>query len=254
MRFVGLDQISVSPARRSLLPLARYRSILSNVDDGDLGEDIPLLIEDEMAYLEGVGTPLRRHAGHTFMREGERSDFVLLIKKGTVQVTAGDPARIVAFRGAGEITGEMGVIRHKRRSANVIAWDEVDVVHISDTEWRKFLVKYPRAAIAQLADAEDRIDEATTKIVDSDFAVEYRLAKALVELVDRGLADTNGTTRTIRLSQDDIASLTRSSVVSVKKVLKIFKESNIISTGRLTVTIHNMDQLTNIASGKPVPW
>jgi CRP-like cAMP-binding protein len=148
----------------------------------------------------------------------------------------------------------MGVIRHKPRSANVIAWDEVDVMHISDVEWRKFLNKFPRAAIAQLADAEDRIDEATRKIVDSDFAVEQRLAKALVELVDRGLAESSGSTRSIRLSQDDIASLTRSSVVSVKKALKIFKESNVVSTGRLTVTIHDMDQLTNIANDKPVPW
>lgn len=222
------------------------------MDVDDLGEDIPLLIEDEMAYLEGVGITQRRHAGHTFMRRGERSNFVLLIKKGTVQVTAGDPARIVAFRGAGEITGEMGVIRRKPRSANVIAWDEVDVMVISDVEWRKFLNKFPRAAIAQLADADDRVDEATMKIVDSDFAVEQRLAKALVELVDRGLTESTGSTRTIRLSQDDIASLTRSSVVSVKKALKIFKESNVVSTGRLTVTIHDMDQLVNIADSKPV--
>src|SRR5262245_39645231 len=180
-----------------------------------------------------MGSTLRRPEGHTFMREGEKGDFVLLIRKGHVKVVTGNPSRIVAILGPNEIIGEMGVVRHKQRSASVIAWDDVEVLHLSDAEWLRFLYAYPRAMHAQLVAADDRVEQATRKLTESDLATERRLAKALVELVDRGLAKRIDDTLNLRLSQKDLASLTGSSIEAVKKIVKIFKENGIIDTGRL---------------------
>lgn len=219
--------------------------------DPDFDQGKPLLVEEEIRHLERVGSTLRRQAGHTFIREGEESDFVLLIKKGHVKVSAGKPPRIVAIRGPDEVVGDMGVIRRKPRSATVLAWDEVEVLHVSAIEWLRFLYHHPRAMHAQLVAADERVEQLTQKILESDLAVERRLAKALIELVDRGLVDRTDGTVTVRVAQKDLASLTGSSVEAVKKIVKIFKENGIVNTGRLSLHIEDVSTLREIANGKP---
>ena len=205
-----------------------------------------------MLDLEKVGSTLRREAGHTFIREGEESDFVPLIKKGHVKVLAGTPSRIVAIRGPNEIIGDTGVLRREPRSATVVAWDDVvEVLHVSDIEWLRFLYEHRRAMHAQLVASEERLQQATRKIVESDLAVERRLAKALIELVDRGLTSRTDDILTVRLAQKDLASLTGSSVEAVKKIVKLFKENDLIDTGRLSLRITDVSTLRAIANGKP---
>jgi CRP/FNR family transcriptional regulator, cyclic AMP receptor protein len=194
---------------------------------------------------------LQRQAGHTFMREGEDSDFVLLIKKGHVKVVVGRPARIIAIRGPEEIIGDMGVVRRKPRSATVIAWDDIEVLHVSDIEWLSFLYEYPRAMHAQLLVADERLEQATSKIVDSDLAVERRLAKALVELVDSGLTTRTDDVLSLNLAQRDLASLTGASIEAIKKVVKAFKENGLIDTGRMALHIKDAGALWEVANGKP---
>lgn len=221
------------------------------MDDPTFDQGKPLLLEEEVTYLEGVGTVLRRHAGHTFIREDEASDFVLLIRNGHVKVVSGRPARIVAIRGRDEIIGEMGVLRRTPRSASVIAWNDVEALHVSDSQWLRFLYRFPRAMHAQLLVADERVEQATKKVVDSDLAVERRLAKALIELLDHGLAEPIDSTPGLRLRQRDLASLTGSSVEAVKKIIKVFKENGLVDTGRMSLNILEPTTLAEIANGKP---
>lgn len=222
------------------------------MDDPQFDQGTPLFVEEELLDLERVGSVLLRHAGHTFVREGEASDFVLLIRKGHVKVMTGRPARIVAIRGPHEVIGDMGVLRCKPRSATVVAWDDtVEVLHVSGIEWLRFLYRHPRAMHAQLVAADERVEQATTKVVESDLAVERRLAKALIELVDRGLTEQGAEKPTMRLAQKDMASLTGSSVEAVKKIFRVFKDHGIIDTGRLSLRINDIQLLREVANGKP---
>jgi CRP/FNR family cyclic AMP-dependent transcriptional regulator len=210
---------------------------------------MPLLTDKELVALDRVGQILHRQAGHTFFREGEETDFALLIKKGHVRVLAGRPARIVAFRKRDEIVGEMAAIRGKPRSATVIAHDEVEVLHLPAPDFLEFLYEHPRALHALLVDSDERLDQATRKIVGSDLAVERRLAGALVELVDEGVAEHLDGVLVARFPQADLASLTGTSLESVKKIVRLLKESKIIDTGRGSISIHDVDLLKEIAMG-----
>ncbi|MBV9011299.1 MAG: Crp/Fnr family transcriptional regulator [Pseudonocardiales bacterium] len=223
------------------------------MDEQHFAQGAPLLTKEETLELERVGSTLRRQAGHTFMREGEDSDFVLLIRKGTVKVISGKPERIIALRGPGETVGEMGVLLGKPRSATVVAWDDVTVLHVSDIEWRRFVDEHPRAKDALIVELGNRLDEASKKIGDSDLAVERRLAKALAELVERGLTTTHDDgTRSVRLAQKDLATLTGSSVEAVKKAVKVFKDNGLVDTGRLVLCIRDVAALADVADGKPL--
>ena len=83
-----------------------------------------------MTDLQKIGHVIRRPAGSAFMLEGEYGDFALLIRKGHVKVTAGQPPRIIAIRGPGDIVGELAVLRRQPRSASVFAFDDVEALHL----------------------------------------------------------------------------------------------------------------------------
>lgn len=221
------------------------------MEDPDFSQGTPLLTDDEVAELEQMGSTSWREKGHTFMREGEASEFVLLIRKGTVKVVAGEPERIIAFRGPGEIVGEMGVLDREPRSASVVAWDDVEVLNVSDIEWLRFLYRNPRAMHAQLIAANERTKQATRKVVESDFAVERRLAKAFVELADRGLATRSEDTLTVPVVQKDLASLTGASPEAVKKAMGVFRRNGVIETRYRKLYIRDLATIAGVARGNP---
>nr|WP_063810577.1 Crp/Fnr family transcriptional regulator [Kibdelosporangium phytohabitans] len=192
---------------------------------------------------------MQREAGHVFFREGEETDAVLLIKKGHLRVLVGKPSRIVAIRRSGELVGEMGAIRGKPRSATVVAHDDVVVLHIPAQHFLDVLYENPRTLHALLVESEERTEQATRKIVDSDLAAERRLAKALLELVEDGVADRVDGVLTARFAQADLASLTGMSLESVKKVTKLFRDNAIVDTGRGQVRILDTATLEEVAAG-----
>jgi CRP-like cAMP-binding protein len=211
---------------------------------------MPLFIDEELAWLEEHGQILHRSAGHVFFEQGERTDFVLVIRKGHVKVTAGTPKRIVAIRRAGQMVGEMSPLRRKPRSASVEAIDEVEVLRVSASRWLEFLESHPRAARAQLVAKDERLDEATQKIAESELAVEQRLAMAFLELVDSGLGRDGHDGVALRVSQQDLASFAGASLDSVKKIIRTFKRSGIVDTARQLTTIRDLPALRQIADGE----
>lgn len=224
---------------------------LNNVPDTPLFDGAPLLTEEELSALESVGRVIRRPAGHIFFVQGEEIDFALLIRKGHVKVVVGTPPRIVAIRGPGEIVGEIAGIRHKPRSASIVALDDVEVLHLPAADWLRFLYEHPRAMHAQLVAAHEQVDRATRKIVESDLAIERRVARTLVELARGGLGSDEDGGVLLRFSQQDLAMLTGASLDSVKKIIRALKDGQMIRTGRRELVIRDLPALAEIADGKP---
>lgn len=218
------------------------------MDEQPYGTAKTLLTSDELAHLIDVGATIRRGEGYIFISEGEETDHVLLIRKGHVKVMAGTPQRMVAIRSAGEIVGEMAAVRRKPRSASIVALDDVEVLLLRADQWLHFLFENPRAMLAQLYAADERLEQATKKIVESDLAVEQRLAKVLVELAEILGAPGNEAV-VLRFSQQDLATLSGASLDSVKKIIRIFKSMDIVRTGRQVTTIIDLPALHDVASG-----
>lgn len=209
----------------------------------------PLFTDDETAQLIEMGHRLRRPVGHTFFTEGEESDYVLLIQRGHVQVMVGKPRRIIAFRGPGELLGEMAALRQHPRTAAVVAVTDVEVVIIAAQQWLEFMDANPRAMIRLVAVLNQRLDAAAAKIVDADLTAERRLAKALIEVTDAGIGDNIAGGVMVRFSQQDLSSLTGVSIESIKKIVRNFKQHAIIETGRRSITIRDTVALKDIVRG-----
>ncbi|MGZ3318515.1 MAG: Crp/Fnr family transcriptional regulator [Isosphaeraceae bacterium] len=213
----------------------------------------PSLTDKDLADLKEAFTedPIRRRRGQPFFNEGEQTDFALFIQEGRVKVMAGKPPRTIAIRYPGEIVGEMAAIRKAPRSASVVAFDDVvAALFLPATRWEQFLREHPDAMLALLIASEERTEQATRKIVESDLAVEQRVAKALIELTEDKIGNPPEEGTVLRLSQLDLASLIGTSKLdSVKKVIRTFKDAGLISTGRQVTTLLNPAAIRDIANG-----
>jgi CRP/FNR family transcriptional regulator, cyclic AMP receptor protein len=210
-----------------------------------------LVTDEELPELEKIGYPIHRPAGVPFFLEGELGDFALLIRKGHVKVTRGSPPRIIDVRGPGAIVGELAVKFRRPRNASIIAWDDVEALYLPGDSWKQFLDEHPRADDALMSNVGDMLDRQATKVVESELAVEQRLAKGLTELTESGLGEPTGEGAVVlrRVSQQDLAFLIGAKIDSVKKVIRLLKASAIVDTGRQVITILQPVALREIADG-----
>lgn len=192
---------------------------------------------------------IHRPGGSLLLGEGEKTDFVLVLRKGTVRIAKGCSARLIALRGTGQVVGEQAAITGDARSASVFAEDAVEALYLSANAWRQFLLDHPRAALAQLAVAYDRLTESDRRLVESSLAVEQKLAKVLVELESKGLGVRAEDGIVLRFSQHDLASLMGVSREAVVMVIRTFKDNDIVRIGRKMIIIRNLDALCEIARG-----
>ncbi len=202
------------------------------MDAASLYDPGPVLTDEELAALEGVGHVIHRPHGSLLLGEGEETDFVLLLRKGMVRIVKG---------GSGRVT----------RSASVYAEGDVEALFLSAGAWRQFLLDHPRAALAQLAVSYDRQDESDRKLAESSsLAVEQKVAKALVDLVAKGVGERRDEGVVLRFSQLDLASLVGASRDAVVPVIRKLKADGVVATGRKMIIILDLGAIDAIARGE----
>jgi predicted RND superfamily exporter protein len=120
-----------------------------------LGDDpastIPLFagLRPAQARIVALMGELRRFGpGDTIVRRGDRGDEMFVIIRGTTEVWAGHGSerRRIAGHRRGDVFGEMGLVRHNERSADVVAADEVEVLAVDERFLERIQRRYPRIA------------------------------------------------------------------------------------------------------------
>ena len=86
--------------------------------------------------------------GEAIVRQGELGNEMYVMIEGTTEVLAGDGSgrqRINQLR-RGDVFGEMGLVRHAERTADVVAAGNVDVLALDERFLRRIQNRYPRIA------------------------------------------------------------------------------------------------------------
>jgi CRP-like cAMP-binding protein len=186
--------------------------------------------------------------GDPILRAGAAGDDVVLVLSGRVQLVAYGAAQrevLLAIRGPGELIGEMAALGGRRRSASVIAVDDVEAGFMTGEEFRAFLRDHPDAALVlirmlvrRLAEADrDRVDLATQDSVG-------RIAKRLLELAaDHGAPSAGGTRIELSLTQDELARWTGATRETVSRALRLMRQLGWVSTDNRKVTVLDPDAL-----------
>jgi CRP/FNR family transcriptional regulator, cyclic AMP receptor protein len=99
---------------------------------------IPLfsaLSAEEARRLSAFATETSAAQGQVLMRQGDYSTELIAIEEGTADVVR--DGTVVASLTAGDVIGEMGLLEHKPRSADVVATAPMRLIKLSHWEIRR---------------------------------------------------------------------------------------------------------------------
>jgi CRP/FNR family transcriptional regulator, cyclic AMP receptor protein len=211
------------------------------------------LSEEEAAYLRARGAKRRFPRGDALFREQEPSDRVMLLLAGRVKIASvAEDGResVLAFRGPGEVLGELSAIDGRPRSAGVVAVDNVEALVIPARDFRGFLERSPRAALWILERLVTRLREADRKRAEFGASDTIgRVAARLVELAtEYGREQPGGGIRIdLPITQEELASWVGSSREGVNKALHTLRGLRWVATERRAITVLDIEALRNRA-------
>ena len=209
------------------------------------------------ARLLGLGA-FRRYTdpGRTLIREDDQTSFILILLDGVVKATArlqdGRDA-LLAVRVGGDVVGEFSAMDGRPRSATVITGGVVAARVVGKAELRAFLDREPQIAAAFDQVVVSRAREVTSRLVDfTGCDVPTRLARILWQLALRhgSLSDDDVVIR-LPLTQPELATLAGSTEHTVHKILRTFREAQVVDTGYRSIRVLSMGRLNELAWPAP---
>jgi CRP/FNR family cyclic AMP-dependent transcriptional regulator len=121
------------------------------------------LPEPGLQTLAERGRPKHFATGDVIMRQGDASDALHVITRGSVRVERGQPDEtplVLADLGPGDVIGEMGLLDNAPRSATVTALEHVETIEIHASVMALVVMQYPQVAAALLRTLSRRLRNA----------------------------------------------------------------------------------------------
>ena len=152
---------------------------------------------------------------------------------------------VLAFRGPGDLLGELAAIDGEPRSATVEAIEPAEAIAIAAAGFRSFLITHPEVSVLLLQMLSRRLRDADR------VRVEYgahdtvgRVAARLVDLVERyGEPVEDGARIGLPLSQEELAGWTGASREAVSKALQTLRAVGWVRTERRRITVLDLEAL-----------
>ncbi|MFF1510686.1 Crp/Fnr family transcriptional regulator [Streptomyces sp. NPDC058326] len=224
------------------------------VDPGEVPGPGQRLSPDVWRELCGLGVERRFWAGSTMLRQGASGTHLLALTDGLVKVVRREESgesTLLAFRGPGDLLGEVAVFDHQVRIADVIALRPCKAVTLEAERFRAFVqqrglvMELMQQTLARLREADLRHAELQR------LPIPTRLARSLVRLADLmgPVPVGDGPLRLTGLTQEELAQaigVTRNAVVGS---LHELRQAGAVETGRRVIGICDMDTLRAWAAG-----
>ncbi|MBO8197761.1 Crp/Fnr family transcriptional regulator [Streptomyces smyrnaeus] len=203
--------------------------------------------DEAWADLLTRSTRRRHRAGALLLRQGEPGTHVLAMLSGVAKVMRHEPdgnLTLLAFRGPGELLGEVAVLDDGVRSASVEAMSQCDVGVVDKPAFLRFatesklfplLVKY---ALSRLRESDQA--RAGGDLVGRLAATLVRLADIAGETVPCGACSLE-----LALTRDDLAQHLRVSRNTVSSVLTGLSEY--VQVSRKRIVIDDLPALRRVA-------
>jgi CRP/FNR family transcriptional regulator, cyclic AMP receptor protein len=158
---------------------------------------------------------------------------------------------LLALRGPGDTLGELAAFDPAPRLATVTALEPLRSLAIDGQRFVGFLTDRPRAMLAMLRLLARRNRESDRRLVDTRVEEALtRLARHLLELGARyGAASADGLELDVPLSQQQLAAWVGVSREAVSAGLRTLREQGAVATGRMRITLLDIDRLRDIAAG-----
>jgi CRP/FNR family transcriptional regulator, cyclic AMP receptor protein len=222
--------------------------------------DVPL--QGPLAALDGADLEALRaiaslrtyEARQVLVRQGEQVRDVHILLAGRATVVRSTPEGrevLLALRGPGDTLGEIVALDPTPRMATATALEELSALVVSGERFVDFLCERPPAMLAMLQLLARRQRESDRRLVDArTHEALTRLARHLLELGARyGVASARGVELDVPLSQQQLAAWVGVTREAVSAGLRRLREQGTVATGRMRITLLDVDRLRTIAAG-----
>ena len=186
--------------------------------------------------------------GEALMHTGQVASDVLILRAGRVKVsatTSNGRTVLLAFRGPGDLVGELAALDDSPRSATIVALEPVDALALAHADFRAVLAEHPDAALALLRVLTERLREADAKRVQlAAYTTIGRVAFCLLELCERfGEVEEGSVEILLPLSQEELAGWAGASLESVARALQSMRKLGWVRTRRRALSVLDRDAL-----------
>ncbi|MCX5411268.1 Crp/Fnr family transcriptional regulator [Streptomyces sp. NBC_00059] len=210
-----------------------------------------MLSDEVWRELRSQGAPRIFRERSVMLRQGSPGTHLLALTEGIAKVVCRAPdgaTTWLAFRGPGDLLGEVSVFHGTPRTAEVVALTPCTAVVMEAERFRRFVderglvMDLMREALHRLRESDAHRTELLT------LPLVVRLARALLRLAEltASPAGSDGVTLT-GLSQEEIAQATGVSRNAVITGLKRLRSSGAVETGRRVIVIKDMNALRSWA-------
>ena len=204
--------------------------------------------------LAAIGGQRRYRKGAIVMLEGDHSNFVLLLRQGQVKLTSttrDGRELLLGFRGPGDFVGELAALAGdgEPRSATVTAMDPLVAQVITAGEFLDYLQQHPSAMLALTRAIIRRLTDADRRRIEyGSYDARGRVARVLVEIAEKhGRPRDHGIEIGLALSQEELAGLVAASRESVARSLTVLRRRGLVSTGRRSIVVRDLEGLRQFA-------
>ena len=203
-------------------------------------------------FADGVTREMDRD--DVLVRQGERSDHVVLVLAGRFRVvvsTYGGRDVLLAVRGPGDVVGEFAAVDGAPRSATVSALEPARILQVSAERLRMTIKSEPRFMWALLEATVARLRESDRRFVGAAAeTTKTNVARLLLQIAARhGVPDGDGIRLDLPLSQQELASWVGASREGVSRAIGDLRGDGFVTTSRMTTVITELDELRRVALG-----
>ena len=195
--------------------------------------------------------------GETLFGQDEESSHFYLVVAGRLRLVQHSPEGkdvTMANFVPGDVIGLVVALTGEPYPGTAEALEESEVIALTGAllwqivnEHAALSVRILRMVAARLHEAHNRIRELSVE------RVQRRIARTLLRLAQKvGVKEASGAIRLdLRLSRQDIAQMTGTTLESVSRTLSVWEREGIIDTGREQITILKPHKLVTIAEDLP---
>ncbi len=131
---------------------------LRHDDKIDHLEKIPLfagLNRKELRFLAQMSSEASVHEGSVLVKQGEIGQEAMIIESGSAEVRK--DGKKLDDLGPGDFFGEMSLINHMPRNADVVATSDMNLLVMNSREFSSVLAEYPEVAVKILKTVVKRL-------------------------------------------------------------------------------------------------
>lgn len=210
-------------------------------------------------FLE-LGTTVTYGPRQHVFRQGEESHHVLVVLDGLVKVFVdtefGRPV-LLGLRGRGDLLGEMAMLEHRRRSADVVTCAPARVKLIGNAQLTTFFDRSPDAWAAMAGSLSQRLSGANVR--RAEFVAcpaPVRVGRVLAEIARAyGVRTPDGWDLDVGLTQTEIASLAGVALATFEKALHRLHRSGLVHRKSRRIVVDDLAGLSRFGvADRPNPY